>query len=72
MTNTRQRTWHKKPSCAPGGHYLVYNRKLGLVLAIIDGDFVPIDGNPPGWPTPVRIAVEALEQGVAGSNPLVE
>jgi hypothetical protein len=55
-----------------GGHYLVYSRKFGLVLAIIDGDFVPIDGNPPGWPTPVRIAVEALEQGVAGSNPLVE
>jgi hypothetical protein len=55
-----------------GGHYLVYNRKSGLVLAVIDGDFVPIDGNPPGWPTPVRIAIEVLEQAVIGPNPMVE
>jgi hypothetical protein len=55
-----------------GGHYLVYNRRFGLVLAIIDGDFERIDGNPPGWPTPVRIAVEALEQAVTGPNPLAE
>jgi hypothetical protein len=55
-----------------GGHYLVYNRDFGIVLAIIDGDFRPIDGNPPGWPTPVRIAIEVLEQAVTGPNPLVE
>ena len=55
-----------------GGHYLVYNRDFGLVLAVIDGDFVPIDGNPPGWPAPVRIAIEVLEQAVTGPNPMVE
>ena len=55
-----------------GGHYLVYNRALGLVLAMLDADFVPIEGNPPGWPTPVRIAIEVLEQAVAGPNPLVD
>jgi len=55
-----------------GGHYLVYNRDFGLVLAVIDVDFVPIDGNPPGWPAPVRIAIEVLEQAVTGPNPMVE
>ncbi|MCG8370171.1 MAG: Ig-like domain-containing protein, partial [Proteobacteria bacterium] len=59
-------------SLGAGGHYIVYNREFGIVLAVINGSFAPVAGNPPGWPTPVRAAIEVIEAGVAGANPLVQ
>ena len=54
-----------------GGHHLAFDPDSGIVLAIEFGDFVPIPGNPPGWPTPVRIAIETIQQNITGPNPLV-
>jgi hypothetical protein len=53
-----------------GGHYVAYDPASGVVLAMLDADFVSVPGNPPGWPTPVRAALEVVQADITGPNPL--
>ncbi|NNJ96112.1 MAG: serine hydrolase [Gammaproteobacteria bacterium] len=52
-------------------HLIAVNPANGIVLAVEDGSFSPVQGNPPGWPTVVRSAIETIQQQVVGANPLV-
>jgi hypothetical protein len=53
------------------GHYLAFDPASGIVLAVEHGDFAPQPGNPPGWPIPISVAVETIQQNIERPNPLV-
>jgi len=52
-------------------HLIAVNPASGVVLVVEDGSFSPVPGNPPGWPTVVRSAIETIQQQIVGANPLV-
>jgi CubicO group peptidase (beta-lactamase class C family) len=52
-----------------GNHIVAWNPDTGVVLAVLRGRFAEVEGAPPGWPVPMRPALEALDAHLADALP---
>jgi hypothetical protein len=68
---TGEATW--AAGIGNGGNYVAWDRASGVVIAILasEDEFAGVAGDTrPGWPIPIRSVIEAIQQNIAGANPL--
>jgi CubicO group peptidase (beta-lactamase class C family) len=52
-----------------GNHIVAWDPGSGMVLAVLGGRFAEVEGAPPGWPVPMRPALETIDAYLAGPHP---